>query len=66
MPRMKLSRPWTGEEDTVVLQMRGEVRSFFLIAARLRRSVKGVESRYRLMRLRAREDLAAGAAARRA
>jgi hypothetical protein len=54
MPRTKLSRPWTKEEDEALLRMRAEGKAYELIAAHLRRSPKGVERRYRILLARAR------------
>jgi hypothetical protein len=52
MPRISLARSCTDAEDALLLQLRGEGKSFALIAARLRRSSKAAESRHRLLRAR--------------
>jgi hypothetical protein len=48
--RSKLKQPWTAHEDGVLLRLRADDKPFKLIAVRLRRTPKSVETRYRVLR----------------
>jgi len=45
-----LVRPWTEEEDARLLRMVGQKRHRALIAASLKRTIKGVAGRLRVLR----------------
>ena len=52
MPRRNLSRPWTDEEDAKLRQLLDEGRRIILIAGRMGRSPKAINSRRTLLATR--------------